>query len=159
MLLGENVLSRLLKPDIKVGPEGTPIAWKTIFGWAIRGPFTPTANQQLKAAMHVNISTVIDSTEQVLTKFWETEEPPSMEASHTPEEDQVQKHYDITHVFRPDAGCYQVSLPRKPGMPALGESRNQALQRYHSNERALLRKGTWEPFQAVIQEYIDLGHA
>ena len=41
---------------------------------------------------------------------------------------------------------------------ALGDSRTQTLQRYQANERALLRKGTWEPFQAVIQEYINLGH-
>ena len=30
---------------------------------------------------------------------------------------------------------------------------------YRSNERAILRKNTWEPFQAVVQEYLNLGHA
>ena len=44
-------------------------------------------------------------------------------------------------------------------MPPLRDSRSQALQRYRSNERAILRKNTWEPFQAIVQEYLDLGHA
>jgi len=159
LLLGENILSKLLKPDIRVGPEGTPIAWKTVFGWAIRGPFTPNVQETVRAATHVNIPTVINSTDQVLAKFWETEEPPAMNMALTPEEDQVQKHYDATHVYLPESRRYEVSLPRKPGVAALGDSRTQALQRYQANERALLRKGTWEPFQAVIQEYVDLGHA
>ena len=103
--------------------------------------------------------TIINSTDQVLTKFWETEEPPAMNTALTPEEDQVQKHYDATYVYLPESRRYEVSLPRKPGVAALGDSRTQALQRYQANERALLRKGTWEPFQAVIQEYINLGHA
>ena len=49
--------------------------------------------------------------------------------------------------------------PKKPDAPTLGESRSQALQRFTSNERSLQRKGTWEMFQAVVQEYMDLGHA
>ena len=52
-----------------------------------------------------------------------------------------------------------VSLPRKEGNLKLGESRNQALTRYKANERSLLNKGTLDKFQAVVQEYLDLGHA
>ena len=72
LLLGENILSKLLKPDIRVGPEGTPIAWKTVFGWAIRGPFTPSAQGTVRAATHVTIPTVVTSTDQMLTRFWES---------------------------------------------------------------------------------------
>ena len=159
LLLGENILSKLLKPDIRVGPEGTPIAWKTVFGWAIRGPFTPSAQGTVRAATHVTIPTMVTSTDQMLTRFWESEEPPTMKTALTPEEEQVQRHFETTCVYLPSAKRYEVSLPRKPGVAALGDSRTQALQRYQSNERTLLRKGTWEPFQAVIQEYLDLGHA
>ena len=43
LLLGENILTQLfVPPDISIGPEGTPSAWKTVFGWAIRGPHIPT---------------------------------------------------------------------------------------------------------------------
>ena len=52
-----------------------------------------------------------------------------------------------------------VTLPRKDIALTLGDSRNQALNRFKSNDKSLLHKGTWEKFQAVIQEYLDLGHA
>ena len=52
-----------------------------------------------------------------------------------------------------------MTLPRRPGLPPLGDSRPRALQRYQANERAILKKGTWKAFQAVVQEYLDLGHA
>ena len=41
----------------------------------------------------------------------------------------------------------------------LGDSRTQALQRFISNEKTTIRKGTWTKFQKVMQEYLDLGHA
>ena len=142
-----------------MGSEGTPSAWKTVFGWAIRGPFTPDSTHTIQAASHVTIPTLVESTEKALTRFWETEEPPHMEATLTPEETYVQKHFLEHHIFLPTPGRYQVTLPRKPDAPSRGESRSQALQRYTSNERSLMRKGAWEKFQAVIQEYLDLGHA
>ena len=159
LLLGENILSRLLRPDVRVGPEGIPIAWKTVFGWTIHGPFTPDSTSTIQAATHVTIFTVVESIEKALTRFWEAEEPPTMEAALTPEEVQVQQHYLDHHLFLLDTGRYQVTLPRKPDTPSLGESRSQALQCCTANERSLLRKGTWEKFQAVIQEYLDLCHA
>ena len=52
-----------------------------------------------------------------------------------------------------------VTLPRKVDAPRLGESRTRALQRFYSNEKSLLRKGTWEEFQKVVVEYLELAHA
>ena len=160
LLIGENILARLLQPpDIRIGPEGTPTAWKTIFGWAIRGPFTPDHKQVARATTNLTIPKVVESPDQLLTRFWETEEPSKGTVALTLEEVYVQQHYTTNHVFIPSAGRYEVTLPRKPNTPPLGESLTQALQRYVSNERALMRKGTWEAFQKVIQEYLDLGHA
>ena len=77
----------------------------------------------------------------------------------TPEEKEVQNHYDLTHSYDPQAQRYTVTLPRKQGNLHLGESRHQALIRYKANERSLLNKGTLDRFQAVVQEYLTLGHA
>ena len=44
-------------------------------------------------------------------------------------------------------------------MPPLGDSRSQALSRYITNERAIIRRNIWKPFQDVVQGYLDLGHA
>ena len=52
-----------------------------------------------------------------------------------------------------------MTLPRRSGMQPLGDSRPQALQGYQANEKSLLRKGTLQAFQAVVKEYLDLGHA
>ena len=52
-----------------------------------------------------------------------------------------------------------MTLPRKQSSLPLGESCTQALQRYLSNERSLMRKGTFGVFQQVVQEFLDLGHA
>ena len=99
------------------------------------------------------------ATQDALVKFWELEEPPKPAVILTPEEKEVQSQYDLTHSYVEHAGKYMVSLPRKEGNLRLGESRNQALSRYKANERSLLNKGTLDKFQAVVQEYLDLGHA
>ena len=52
-----------------------------------------------------------------------------------------------------------VTLPRTLGDLQLGESRTQGLNRARANEKSLIRKGRWPAFQAVMAEYLELGHA
>ena len=111
---------------------------------------TSTANTACQALS-------LSSPDDLLQKFWETEEVSSA-ACHTPEEKVVLDHFTNNHVLLPQ-GRYQVSLPRKADAPSLGESRSQALRRFYANENSITRKGTWQQFQDVVQEYIDLGHA
>ena len=115
LLLGEDILNKLLNPpEMRMGAEGTPSAWKTVFGWATRGPFTPDASvQTIQAASHVTIPTVVEATEKALTRFWETEEPPNMETVFNPEEQYVQTHYANHHSFLPSLGRYEVTLPQE----------------------------------------------
>ena len=122
LVLGENILGKLVPSrDDKVGPEGTPIAVKTVFGWALRGEYSTNDSQSTgQAAVHTTITTLVESTDQALTKFWEGEEPSQLASTLTPEESRVQQHYAQTHVFVPSAGKYMVSLPRKPMAPELG---------------------------------------
>ena len=97
---------------------------------------------------------------ELFTRFWETEEVSnSPKQVFTPEEEQAQEHFLATHQYLAPQGRYCVTLPRKPDAPSLGNSRPQAVQRYLSNERAILKKQTWEQFQTVVREYFDLGHA
>ena len=158
LLLGENILAKLVPSSTdKVGPEGTPTAVKTVFGWAIRGLYSADKNQSTgQAAVHTTVTTVADRSDEMLTRFWEAEEPSKPSTAMTPEESRVKQHYDDTTVYISSTGKYMVSRPKKPQAPELGD---QALQRYGSNERSILNRGTWVRFQAVIQEYLDLGHA
>ena len=75
------------------------------------------------------------------------------------EEVEVQDHYKSTHSFNVELGKYQVVLPRNTKGMVLGESRSRALKRFLANEKALIHKGQHAQFQAVVREYLDLGHA
>ena len=159
LLLGCDVLPKVLLPEAKPGPDDTPTAWSTIFGWTILGQFRPQGHSQPTIASSTNHTAVVETADSLLQCFWEIEETTPLSITFTPEEEEVQHHFDINHVFLPTAGRYQVTLPRKQGLPPLGESRQQALQRYTANECSILRKNTWKSFQSVVQENLDLGHA
>ena len=160
LLLGEDVLPEIFLPGEDAGPPGTARAWNTVFGWALRGLYTPDEPGAARTApVYVAASSSAQSTTDALTKFWEMEEPSKPDIIMTSEEQKVQSHYDLSHSYVNAAGKYMVSLPRKDVNLTLGDSRNQALTRYKANERSLLNKETWDKFQAVVQEYLDLGHA
>ena len=157
LLFGEDVLPEIFLPGEVSGLPGTAKAWNTVFGWALRGTYTPDEAGVTKAApVYVAASSPAQTTTDALTKFWELEEPPKPDLILTSDEQKVQSHFNLTHSYVQSAGKYMVSLPRKDVDLTLEDSRNQALTRYKANEKSLLNKGTWDKFQAVIQ---DVGHA
>ena len=161
VLLGADVLPYIQNLN---GPRSSIIAVETVFGHAFMGTYQSTQPVQPKEATiqvvaEKSVPTPEERVNDSLTKFWEVEEPPRQKPVLTPEEIRVQKEYDNTHIFLPSLGKYQVVFPRNQKELKLGDSRSRALQRFYSNEKALLRKGNWERFQQVIQEYLDLNHA
>ena len=94
-----------------------------------------------------------------MERFWAIEELPKGLPALSPQDTAVQEHYSTTHLFSPPAGRYLVTLPKRETTLQLGESRKTALNRYLRNEQSLLKKGNWAQFQAVVQEYLTLGHA
>ena len=87
------------------------------------------------------------------------EEPSVYEAAKTPSETKVEEHYERTHSYDSSQKKYMVRLPRLEDKFDLGESRTQALNRARANERSLIRNNKLPQFQAVMKEYLDLGHA
>ena len=166
VLLGADILPYVQVHD---GPESSIITVKTVFGDALMGTYSSEVSPQpLKATIQVASGTSSplpipspeDQLNSTIARFWELEEPSHLPPPFSPEEMRVQNEYSLTHVYYiPSAGKYQVALPRKLNPLQLGESKNTALRRYYSNERALLRKGHWQKFQQVVQEYLDLVHA
>ena len=163
VLLGADVLPYVQKHQ---SPVDSIMSVETVFGHALmgtypdKGPLKPRQGTiHIVTDEAVPTPTADEILNATLSRFWELEEPPQAVPAFTPEELRVQKEYALKHVFLPSAGKYQVELPRKVTPLPLGESRGTALRRYHSNERALLRKGHWQQFQQVIQEYLDLDHA
>ena len=132
LLLGEDVLPEIFLPGEVAGPPGTAKAWNTVFGWALRGAYTPDKPGAKTAPVYVAASSSDQSTDDALSKFWELEEPSKPAVVMTPEERGVQSHFALTHAYVKDVGKYMVSLPRRPGNFTLGESRTQALTRLNA---------------------------
>ena len=86
------------------------------------------------------------------------EEIPTEKALHSEEDSLALEHFSSTHRRLPDGG-YSVALLRRPDAPQLGDSRQQAIRRLHSNSKALIHKGTLPQFQKCVDEYFELNHA
>ena len=161
ILLGADLAPQIMvKKLLKSGTETEPIAQATQFGWAISGPVKRKnySNSPIPAHHH-QVQVPEPELDHLLSQFWETEQPEEEEAPLFLVEEQVQQHYSDNVTYSPSDCRYQVTLPRKPDMQPLGDSRTQALSRYFSNERSILKRKIWEPFQEVVQSYLDLGHA
>ena len=94
----------------------------------------------------------------LIQRFWELEDLPSTSSPLTRDEAYALDHFHDS-IQREVDGRYMVKLPRKIPTPTIGESRSVALRRFLSNKKSLMRKGTWEKFEAVVHEYFSLEHA
>ena len=166
VLLGIDVLPGVLSTD---SSNSSILAVNTRFGHAFMGTYGdklpagvfPSAINLTKGkeAEELPPTDPEDSTNDMLTRFWRVEEPAHPVSLHTAEEKKVETHYRETHTFVPSSGKYEVTLPRNHKNLELGASKDIALKRFQSTERSLLRKGNWDQFQQVVQEYLDLNHA
>ena len=161
IMLGQDIWDQLFLKGEILGPEGTPSARQTVFGWVVSGLYQPdkTSRAVTACAHYVATAQANKVSDDLLYQFFKIEEPPSPKKEFTAEEKRVEKEYEDTHRYVEEDKRYMVTLPRTPGQLQLGESRKQALNRAASNERSLIRRQRYDAFQAVMAEYIDLGHA
>ena len=78
LLLGQNVWRHLfLEGKVKGKEEHHPEAWLTVFGWTILGTYNPNSQTGSQSAITHVVAAAEDSlmTDQLLTRFWELEEP------------------------------------------------------------------------------------
>ena len=137
-----------------------PGAQDTVFGWVLAGPIpSRSSGPRDITTCHLQPPMSNDELYSMAYHFWLAESPPEEKQSTTQVEQQVEQQYRDTFSYSPTSCRYQVTLPRKPDCPPLGESRPQAVQRYYSNEKAILRKGVHQEFQSQIQGYLDAEHA
>ena len=154
LLLGTDIYVNAMLHGRRSGPPDSPVAFETIFGWVLAGRATSITSSHFSVVAH-HVS--VGFSDEVLRKFWEIEEAPKSEVVSM-EDKWVVGHFKTTH-RRKDDGRFLVSLPRRPDIGPLGESRSQAVRRLASLERSLARRGQQSQFNSVIQEYLDLGHA
>jgi hypothetical protein len=155
LLLGVEVYADIMLQGRRSGSFESPTAFETSFGWVLSGRTESAVSSQVCVTSHVSTTTNDDD---ILRKFWEIEEQTAGEAPLTVEEQEVMKHFAKNH-YQTEDGRFVVSLPKRSGIESFGESRSQAVRRFMYLERSLHRKNQHEQFNAVMQEYIDLGHA
>ena len=157
LLLGADIYANILLHGRRCGPPGTPTALETRFGWVLTGKtqaHSHSASHTSVASHHATTA----SGDDILRMFWEIEENPKDQMNLSPEERMVVQHFKENH-FRSESGRFIVSLPKNPQSKQLGESRPQAVRRFHSLERSLYAKGQFQEFATVMNEYFDLEHA
>jgi len=151
MLLGIDVLVSIVKEGVRHGPESSPMAQNTIFGWVICGPIAKEPHRVIQVN-HTDIQI-----ESVLQKFWELEELPPTK-HFTTEEKLCEHHFQSTHTRRND-GRYIVKLPFNDKIESLGSSRDQAVSRFHQLDRRFNRcPDKREQYIKFMREYQSLNH-
>lgn len=154
ILLGVDVYVRVLLHGQRIGPPDAPVAFETEFGWVLAGNTGTSHSPDEVTSCHV----LHYSSDDLIRKFWETEECPTGKSSLSPEERFVVDHFSTNHSKNAD-GRFVVPLPMRSDTKPLGESRSQAVRRYLMLEQSLLRKGKSEPFNEAVDEYFKSSHA
>ena len=129
LLLGQDVIPKIIRGGTIRSPGVDLYAMETVFGWVIGG-FCSTPSQA--ATTHVCCHSQSGEADQLFKAFWEIEEPPTSEV-HLTEDDQRAMDMFKNTVSRDADGRYVVNLPRAGPKMDLGHSRQQALRRFYSN--------------------------
>ncbi|KMQ90572.1 bel12-ag transposon polyprotein [Lasius niger] len=155
LLLGAEVYSSLVLPDLRRGGPTEPIAQQTRLGWVLLGSvgvyhaMTPVTSLQCSAVADLS---------DLVRRFWETEEPPRAPIPLTADEAECEEHFQRTHVRLAD-GRYQVRLPVRTGLPDLTSTRRAAFRLLEVMTRRFARDSAFgERYRVFMSEYLALGH-
>lgn len=147
ILIGaEHYLSLLVDEKRKLGPDGYPVAIKTVFGWILSGKVTSTHEPNTSKIFSIVSEINLDES---LKKFWEIEEIPLSATIKSLEDEKCEKHFEETH-YRSEDGRFVVNLPFVDGAKEIGETRAMALRRFGYLERRFVRD------RQLCQEYVDV---
>ena len=131
-----------------------------MFGWVLSGYLDQKSpSTQATVPAHHQVPSAEPALDDLVKSFWDSEQPEDQKPSQSSLEKEVEEHYSETTSYSPDTQTYQVTLPKSEAINSLGESKTHAYSRFISNEKSILRRGIYEDFQAVVQQYLDLGHA
>ncbi len=154
LLLGVDVFGDVLRHGRRSGPLGSPTAFETRFGWVLAGAIDGEIPHSRVVANHASVL----STDDLLRRFWETEELSSGQPPHSVDEQLVVTHFQKEH-RRDETGRFVVPLPLKTDAETLGESRSTAVRRFLALERSMRSKNKFQELSDVVEEYFDMGHA
>ena len=168
ILLGADMASSIISTAYlpRQGKSTEPVAQATKFGWTISGPVPGFGRDPDSASILHNLPLIQTEPhspsepelETLLTAILQ-EEQGERGATPTQLDEQVEQHYSNNVTYSPAEQRYTVSLPKKPCIVDLGQSRPQAVTRFLQTEKSIRHKRIRPQFQEVIKTYLELGHA
>nr|XP_018906843.1 PREDICTED: uncharacterized protein LOC109036879 [Bemisia tabaci] len=155
MRLGSEVFVRIISSQKKITKD-LGHALQSIYGWVLMGK-VPTEKRPKKQTTFIMTENGENSLKEVLTKFWETEEP-----CHTspisPEDEKCEALYKELH-YRESSGQYVVPLLLKVPNPVLTGSYNLAKKRLNSVQTRLKKlPEVHKKYKDFMEEYENLQH-
>nr|XP_029732110.1 uncharacterized protein LOC115268197 [Aedes albopictus] len=158
LLIGAELFYHTLRTgQIQLGVK-LPVLQETVLGWVVSGPASGHPSYRQPQNCHTAIpDPEHHELEQLIQRFWELEEVPTA-SKLSKEEEQCELHYQQT-TTRDSSGRYVVRLPFRDSSDQLGESRQQALQRFGHLERRLSSNAELKrQYDSFMEEYIELNH-
>ncbi|XP_036319091.1 uncharacterized protein LOC118733684 [Rhagoletis pomonella] len=136
LLLGADMMARIMLPETRIGRFDEPIVQRTQLGWILTGNVTPVSKRSTSIRCHHSTLQL----ESLVQRFYEHEQIPEDRALSL-EENWCENHFLQTHLRQPN-GKYLVRLPLKhlfDETQTLGKSKQTSLNRFYCLERKLQR--------------------
>ena len=99
----------VIQEGLKIGSADSPVAQATKLGWVLTGPTSVDESLKPKGLVHGLHTSVEPTLSEVLSKFWQIEEVPSIPLL-SPEDQRCEDHYSKT-VSRNEQGRFRVLRP------------------------------------------------
>ena len=119
LLLGIDVFSQVICHSRWRGPPGSPSAFETKFGWVLAGETTSLVSHTSFQCIVTNHS-AIETRDEILQRFWKTEERPGDQSNLSVEEHK--RNAALRAASFPHKGrSVHVPLAKKSPTPVIGE--------------------------------------
>lgn len=108
-ILGADLYDRIICEGIRKGPLGSPVAQQTYLGWILTGGVGVKTRIEEQSPISINHVAIEPQLPELISKFWEIEEVPSV--NRLSEEDEKCEKYFRDTYSRQSNGRYVVKLP------------------------------------------------
>lgn len=160
LIIGIDLYSDLIEPELVKGSSNSPFARRTALGWIISGPVSPLSEYRKMTQPIQSYQCSIDhDLHAALQRFWVQEEAQlSAQTILSKEEQECEDHFCNSH-SRNSSGRYVVRLPFKKSPEAIGDSRPAASRMLSS----MIRRFSCDHklkclYSDFLREYESLGH-
>ena len=137
ILLGADIFSQVVLLGRRFSPAGTPLAFKTQFGWVLTG--SVGHNNHKKICYFTRMGKSPLPRDEFLRKFREVENAYHQDVTLSVMKRKVMEHFKENHL-RDAERRFIVPLPLKADTAPLGESRGRAIRGFKNLEKSLYAK-------------------